>query len=49
MLYSMKQRESAMPAFGDGFWVRGITFLAVIPRMFLLKKLGPNEGPIVVE
>jgi DHA2 family multidrug resistance protein len=49
MLYGMLQRESAMLAFVDSFWVLGIIFLAVIPLMFFIKKVGPPKGPIVME
>jgi DHA2 family multidrug resistance protein len=49
MLYGMLQRQSAMLAFVDSFWVLGIIFLAVIPLMFFIKKVGPPKGPIVME
>jgi len=49
LLYGMLQRQSAMLAFVDSFWVLGIIFLAVIPLMFFVKKVGPHKGPIVME
>jgi len=49
MLYGMLQRQASMLAFVDSFWVLGIIFLAVIPLMFFIKKVGPHKGPIVME
>ena len=49
LLYGMLQRQSAMMAFVDCFWVLGIIFLAVIPLMFFIKKVGPHKAPIVME
>jgi DHA2 family multidrug resistance protein len=49
MLYGMLQRQSSMLAFVDSFWVLGIIFLAVIPLMFFVKKVGPHKGPMVME
>ncbi|MFN7995148.1 MAG: DHA2 family efflux MFS transporter permease subunit [Bryobacteraceae bacterium] len=49
MLYGMLQRQSAMKAFVDSFWLLGIIFLAVIPLMFLVKRVGPHKGPVVME
>jgi DHA2 family multidrug resistance protein len=49
MLYGMLQRQASMLAFVDSFWVLGIIFLAVIPLMFFVKKVGPHKGPIVME
>jgi DHA2 family multidrug resistance protein len=49
MFYGMLQRQSAMMAFVDSFYVLGIIFLAVVPLMFFIKKVGPHKGPIVME
>jgi len=49
LLYGLLQRQSAMLAFVDSFWVLGIIFLAVIPLMFFVKKVGPHKGPVVME
>ena len=49
MLYGMLQRQSAMMAFVDSFYVLGIIFLAVVPLMFFIKKVGPQKGPMVME
>ena len=45
MLYGMLQRQSSMLAFVDSFWVLGIIFLAVIPLMFFIKKVGRTKAP----
>ena len=44
ILYGMVQRQAAMQAFIDAFWVMGMVFLAAIPLMFLMKKSLP-AGP----
>jgi DHA2 family multidrug resistance protein len=49
LLYGIVQRQSAMLAFVDSFWVLGVIFLAVIPLMFFVKKVGPHKGPMVME
>jgi len=49
MMYGMLQRQSAMLSFVDCFWLLGVIFLAVIPLMFFVKKVGPHKGPMVME
>jgi DHA2 family multidrug resistance protein len=49
MFYGMLQRQSAMMAFVDSFYVLGIIFLAVVPLMFFVKKVGPHKGPVMME
>lgn len=49
MLYGMVQRQAAMLAFVDIFWVLGITFLALIPLMFVIKRTKPHKGPVMAE
>jgi len=49
LIYGMVQRQSSMLAFVDSFWVLGIIFLAVIPLMFFVKRVGPHRGPMVME
>jgi DHA2 family multidrug resistance protein len=46
IVYSLLQRQSAMLAFVDDFWLLGVVFLAVIPLMLLMKKTKPVEGPV---
>jgi DHA2 family multidrug resistance protein len=48
MLYSLVQRQSAMLAFVDNYWLLGIIFLAVIPLMFMMKKNRPQAGAVPV-
>jgi DHA2 family multidrug resistance protein len=48
MLYGIVQRQSAMLAFVDNFWLLGIIFLAVIPLMLLMKKSRPQVGAVPV-
>jgi len=45
MLYGLVQRESAMMAFVDNFWLLGITFLALIPIMLLVKDTKHHRPP----
>ena len=49
LLYGLVQRQSAMLAFVDSFWVLGVIFLAVIPLMFFVKRVGPQKGPVAME
>ncbi len=49
LLYGTLQRQSSMLGFVDSFWVLGVVFLAVIPVMFFVKKVGPHKGPVVME
>jgi MFS transporter, DHA2 family, multidrug resistance protein len=49
IMYGMLQQQSAMLAFVDSFYVLGVIFLAVIPLMFFIKKVGPHKGPMVME
>ena len=44
ILYGMVQRQAAMLAFLDAFWVMGCVFLAVIPMMFLMRKMAPAKA-----
>ena len=44
LLYGEMQRQAAMLAFIDVFWIMGVLCLAMIPLMFVLKK-APKHGP----
>ena len=44
MAYGLLQRHAGMLAFVDDFWLMGLTFLALIPLMFLMKKTRPQAG-----
>jgi DHA2 family multidrug resistance protein len=43
LLYGLMQRQAAMKAFIDAFWIMGCIFLAVIPLMFLMRKTAPAK------
>jgi DHA2 family multidrug resistance protein len=49
MIYGNVLRQSSMLAFADAFWVMGTLFLLIIPLMFLIKKVKPGSGQVVVE
>jgi len=42
MAYGLLQRHATMLAFVDDFWLMGLTFLCLIPLMFLMKKSRPH-------
>jgi DHA2 family multidrug resistance protein len=46
MAYGLLQRHAGMLAFVDDFWLMGLTFLALIPLMFLMKKSRPQGAPV---
>jgi MFS transporter, DHA2 family, multidrug resistance protein len=48
MLYALVQRQSAMLAFVDNYWLLGVVFLAVIPLMLLMKSSRPQAGVVPV-
>ena len=45
LAYGLLQRHATMLAFVDDFWLMGLTFLALIPLMFLMKKGRPHQAP----
>jgi DHA2 family multidrug resistance protein len=49
MLYNSMQQQAAMLSFNEVFWALGVLFLAVIPLMFLMKKIGPAKGPVAID
>jgi DHA2 family multidrug resistance protein len=48
-VYGTVLRHSSMLAFSDAFWLMGILFLVIIPLMFFLRRVGPVQGPVMVE
>jgi len=48
ILYGLVQRQSAMLAFVDNYWLLGLIFLSVIPLMLLMKKSRPQAGDVPV-
>ena len=47
LAYGLLMRHSTMLAFLDDFWLMAVVILAVIPFMFLMKKVQPHRGPDV--
>jgi DHA2 family multidrug resistance protein len=43
VLYGMAGRQAMMKAFIDNFWLLGVTFLAVIPLIFLMRSVGAHK------
>jgi DHA2 family multidrug resistance protein len=46
LAYGILQRQATMLAFVDNFWLMGVTFLAMIPLMFLMKKMTPYKPSV---
>ena len=44
MIYAQMQRQAQMLSFVDNFWLMGVVCLAVIPLMFLMKKIKPRKS-----
>ncbi len=49
VLYGLVQRQSSMLAFVDTFWFLGVIFIGLVPLMFLMRKVRPHKGAIVME
>ena len=49
MIYSMIQRQAVLLSFLEDFRFLALTFLAVIPLMFLMKRIRPRKTEMVVE
>jgi len=46
MAYGLLQRHATMLAFVDDFWLMGLTFLSLVPLMFLMKKSRPHRASV---
>ncbi len=44
LVYGILQRHATMLAFVDDFWLMGLTFLGLVPLMFMMKKSRPHGG-----
>lgn len=44
LVYGNLIRQSTMLAFIDSFWLLGLTFIGMIPLMFLMKKAKPHAA-----
>ncbi len=49
LVYGMVQRQATMLAFIDDFRMLVFAFLAVIPLMFVMKRIRPHKGEMVIE
>jgi DHA2 family multidrug resistance protein len=47
LAYGILQRHATMLAFLDDFWLMGLSFLILIPLMFLMKRVRPHAGTSV--
>jgi DHA2 family multidrug resistance protein len=47
LLYGNLIRQATMLAYIDSFWLLGLTFLAMIPFMFLMKRIQLRGAPAV--
>jgi DHA2 family multidrug resistance protein len=48
LIYGNLVRQATMQGFIDTFWLLGLTFLAMIPLMFLMKTAKPHKAPVAV-
>jgi DHA2 family multidrug resistance protein len=48
-LYGLVQRQAAMLAVADTFWVLSLVFLGMIPLVLCLKAAPPHKGPMIME
>ena len=49
LMYGMVQRQAMLLAFLDDFKLLALFFLAVIPLMFLMRRIRPKKGEMAVE
>jgi MFS transporter, DHA2 family, multidrug resistance protein len=49
VLYGMVQQQAMMKAFVDVFWMLALVFLAMIPLVFLMKRVQPHKVAVLVE
>jgi DHA2 family multidrug resistance protein len=47
LIYGNLIRQASMLAYVDSFWLLGITFLAMIPFMLLMKKIDTRRSPAI--
>lgn len=48
LIYGELLRQAAMLSYIDVFWLLSMTCLAMIPLMFLMKRMRPRKGPVAV-
>jgi MFS transporter, DHA2 family, multidrug resistance protein len=49
IVYGLVQRQAAMMAVTDTFFVLSLVFLAMVPLAFLIKRTAPVQGPVHVD
>jgi DHA2 family multidrug resistance protein len=49
VLYGMVQKNAAMLAVNDTFWILAVIFVAMIPAVLLLKRTAPRPGAVMME
>jgi len=49
MVYGMVQRQATLLSFLEDFRLLAFTFLAVIPLMFLMRRIRPRKGQVAME
>jgi len=49
MVYNLVQRQAMLLSFLENFRLLALTFLAVIPLMFFMKRIRPKKGEMVVD
>jgi hypothetical protein len=49
MLYGIVQRQAAMLAVADTFWVLAVVFLGLIPLVLCMRMATPHKGAVVVD
>ncbi len=49
MLYGLVQKQAAMLAVADTFWILALVFLAMIPLVLCLRTTTPHRGAVMVE
>ena len=49
IVYGVVQRQAAMMAVADTFWLLSLVFLVMVPLVFLLKKTPRVAGPVPME
>lgn len=49
MAYGLLQRQAAMMAFSDAFWIMGILCFALLPLIFLMRRTMAGKKPVVMD
>jgi len=49
LLYGLVQKQAAMLAVTDTFWILALVFLGMIPLVLMLRSTAPHKGAVMVE